>query len=312
MRLLASSTVLLSLLAAAPAQVSSSAQLVGGSVLSGATAAPMPLGANVWNGLSRSCTSSCGTSQLAAGHIGTLTGIDIVWVAGCQATMPGAVLSEATVRYDFSSPIPITARIVVAWTPTSAGTGSALLDVDLGADGLIEANGSAILPVSFGPGATSVQIHVACQATAGVLSGPFGSSFPYSGSAGGNLTVRIEPAHCQAQTIGSACGVSQFGAAGTFLRGCQLTASVPFGAELAVLVLGFLPTAATVPMPPACILHVDPAILVGQFTYGASNATWTITLGPSLLPVTFRAQVFDLDLDGFAALGSQPLLVQWQ
>lgn len=309
---LAFPVALLSLLASATAQVNTAAQLVGGAVQSGANAAPMPVGTNVWNGLSRSCTSSCGTSQIAAGHAGTLLGIDIVWVAGCQATMPGAVLSEATVRYDLSSPIPIPARIIVSWTPSSAGTGTSQLDIDLGADGIVDANGAAILPVSLGPVATSLQIHVACQATAGVLSGPFGSSFPYTGSAGGNLTVRLEPTHCLVQPVGPACGVSQFGAAGTFLRGCQITGNVPFGHELAVLVLGFAQTAATVPLPPNCMLHVDPAILVGQFTYGASNATWTMTLGPSLLPVTFRAQMFDLDLDGFLALGSQPLLVQWQ
>lgn len=306
------SIVVVLLLVAAPAQVSTTAHLVGGNVQAGTTVAPMPVGATIGGSLVRSCAGSSGSSSFALGQVATLTELRLYQSAGCQAMTTGTATADATVRYDFTSPVPFVGRFVVEWNVTDSGTGTSALTVDLGADGTIEATGAAVLPVTFGPGTASLQVHVLCQAVAGGVTGPFGTGFAYQGAAAGNLLVRFEPAHSQAQVVGPTCGIPQFDARGTFLRHVELVGQPPATDEIAVLVLGWTSVGLTLPLPPGCPVLVDPMILEWQLLDPGDQAKWTLVLGPALLPVTFQAQLFGLDLHTFHVTGSHPLLVLWQ
>ena len=79
-----------------PAQVSTSALLVGGAVQSGTTAAPMPLGGAIGNSFVRNCSSACGTANLACGQVASLTQLDLGWSVGCQATSRPKTSSQSS------------------------------------------------------------------------------------------------------------------------------------------------------------------------------------------------------------------------
>lgn len=297
--------------ATARAQVATQATLVGGAVRAGTTLASLPTGNTLVNDLLRSCAGPGGSAHLACGFVESATTIDLQWSLGCTATGTGTAVAEATVRYDFVAATPFTGRLVVTWIPTAAGTGSTLLEVDLGADGTIDANGTAVLPVTFAAGTTSLRLHVLCQAAAGAIQGPFGSSYGYHGNAHGSLGVRLEPDHCSTQAVGAPCGIAQFGAAGTFARDVVLAAEVPQQADLALLALGFTAIAVPLPLPPGCLLHVDPVILDGRLVAPDGAVAWLLAPGATAPPLSFRAQLLGLDLNTLAVTGSQPLLVDW-
>ncbi len=305
------SIALFATLAALPAQVSTTAVLVGGNVQAGAASAPMPLGSAVATGLVRSCAGTTGSAGLSFGQVATMTALDIGWSLSCQANNTGASVAEATVRYTFVSPFAFTGRFVVEWNPTSNGTGASLLELDLGADGTVDANGAAVLPVTFGPNACQLDVHVRCDATAGVVTNPFGGLLPFFGAANGVLTIRLEPTHCVSQVVASACGQATFMASGTFLRGVEARGSVPVGTEIAILALGFAPAVQTIPLPPGCTVNLDAAALYWQPLNGVPEGVWTMSLGPSLLPVSFRAQQFALDVETASVLGSPTLAIDW-
>lgn len=312
MRILLHSILLTSLAAAVPAQMSASAQLTTGTVSSGTVAAAVPGGASVTSGFVRTCSSTCGNANVAGGQSATLEHVDIGWTSSCQAVNPGTSTAEAYVRYDFWTPIAFVGRFVVVWNAQATGSGITQLEVDLGNDGTIEATGGAVLPVTFGPGTVSLQLHLKSEASAGVHVGPFGVTYPYQGGASASVSLRLEPMHCQQQVVGAACGMAQFDATGNFLHGVKLEGPVRFGDEIAVLIMGFAPAALAISLPTTCTMLVDPQITYWQVPDLGEVPAWALTLPPSMLPVTFRAQHFGLDLDTGSVGGSAPLLITWQ
>jgi len=302
------------LLAALPAmaQMSASTHLVTGSLTAGPSFAPMPAGAALGNSFTNGCTGSCGTSSIAGGQMQTLEHLTFGWVATCQANTPGTTVSEATVRYDFTSPLPFIGRFVVSWNANVAGTGSSLLEVDLGADGSIDANGAATLPVTFGPGTRSLQLRIRSQASAGVTVGPFGITYPWQGSASGTVSIRLEPAHCQAQVTAPPCGLPDFAVTNNFLRGAKFAGGVRFQDDFAILVLGLAPASLAIGLPTTCLMQVDPAILEWQLAYPGEIPAWAMSLPLALVPVTFHAQHFGFDAATGSLAGSSPLQIVWQ
>lgn len=296
----------------AMAQMSASTHLVTGSLTAGTSFAPMPAGAALGNSFSNGCNGSCGTSSIAGGQSQTIERLDFGWAATCQANTTGTTVAEATVRYDFTSPVPFVGRFVVSWNVTAAGTGGSLLEIDLGADGSIDANGATVLPVTFGPGTKSLQLRIRSQATAGVTVGPFGVTYPFQGNAAANLLIRLEPTHCQAQVAAPACGLPQFGVTNNFLHAVKFEGPVRFVDDFAILVLGVQPVAMPFNLQTTCILQVEPMILSLQTVYPGDVPAWSVTLPTAMLPISFRAQQFGFDSATWSLAGTSPLQLYWQ
>ncbi len=306
-------STILALLAATPAaaQLQPMSLLQSQTVRAGnALAAPVLVGSDVWGGLSRAVTSSVGHAHLTMAHDLTSTRASIGWQLGGVANAPGDSVTYAAVRYELWAAQPVTARLALDWNVTAAGTGVATVAIDLHGDGSIDANGSAILPVTFGPGSLVVVVTASTQATAGTVYGPWGSWWSYAGSAAAALSLRIEATHATVQASGVGCGpsVPALAAAGNFTNGVDFVGTAP-GNDLAILVLGLQPLAVALPLPPGCTLLVDAIATDLQWLASPQPASWSIAVPPPVRPFTFYGQLLGVTLTPLQIASSAALRV---
>ena len=134
----------------ASAQVVANAPMVTSTVLAGSSAAPPVVpGTNVWSGLVRSVTGAASNASLALTHDLEPTEVSLQWQLSSQAISNSVSIAEAEVRFDIASTIPQTGELIIDWSPTLSGTGLAALTVDVFDDGVVDAQGSATVPVMF-------------------------------------------------------------------------------------------------------------------------------------------------------------------
>ncbi len=292
------------------AQVSPSAMAGGITVRAGAVqAAPVPSGSDVWSGFTRSCTASPGAAWLHVDHAVTSTHVDLHWTLSSQAPATGTAASDGVIRYELWSLATVVGRLVVTWTNAITGSGTSSLGIDLLDDGSVDATGSCVLPVTFGPGGLPFRVHASCLCSAGVVHGPFGSSWSYSGSAQASLSIRFEPTHCQTMEVGAACGSPQLAAVGNLLQGVDVVGDFVPATDAAILVLGNVGTVLPLSLPPACNLLVAPVVTDWRLVDAQHRAIWAIYVPAVVRPLSFRVQMLGFDFDTFFLETSRALQV---
>ena len=305
---------LFTLAAAVPAvaQGTPAATLLARSVRAGGQVAAAPaVGSSVWGGFASGTSGSVGNATCSLQDQLATTSGEMVWNVGCAAVWQGAAEAIVEVRYEFVAPAVGPATILCDWQPGGAGTGACVLQVDLHDDGIVDAVGSASLPVVLGPNPLRVRLRAAATATAGTWSYGWFSSWNYSGSASGLLVLRVLPDHAQVASTAAACSgaAPTFATAPTFAGAIELTGAFGTVDDLALLVLGFGPTAVPLPLPPGCLLTVTPDRTELALVGPERTAAWTLTVPPAVRPLTFHAQLLGVDVAPFSILGSAALAV---
>jgi hypothetical protein len=298
-------------LAAATAQLPTQATWMQGTVRAGNVVVAMPgTGADVMAGVVRSAGGVTGTASLAAAASSTAMAFEAQWSLACAAVSPGTTAANGAIRYLLVAAQPITCQLVVEWTGT-AQNGARTLAIDLYGDGSVDATGAATLPVGFGPGGVVIEVQAGVTASAGSLSGPFGSAWSYQGQATAALRLRLVPDHATVSVEAPGCAPSPLphGAAPDFHGGITFTGEVPGGADLGLAVLGLDPVALPLPWSPGCLLSVDPVVVQMPPPDAARRAAWRLAVLPGGGPWALRSQWLALRLDPLALTTSAALRV---
>lgn len=217
--------------------------------------------------------------------------------------------SGGALRHEFDLARPVMGRLVVEWQTVTSGTGASAFTLDLGADGSIEVDdgmgvGSVALPVALPAGVTRLAIALSASAVAGTIQGPWGIQIDYQGAATAELRVRLEPTHgTVTQFAGGCAGAGTPGLAipattivGNF-DGAVSVLVAPDGVhDVAIVALGLAPTSLPLPVPPFCVLEVDPLITSWQPLDGVAGAAFHLALPVGAPAIGFATQVVGLDL----------------
>ncbi len=303
MRLLVALSGVLLLAASVRSQVLPSATAAGSTVRAGlVTATPLPIGGDVWPGFQRQAAGTVGNAHSLVAHATTPTAITATWQLGCQAVATGSSESVASVRYTFTALQSFTGRFDIGWSPTTTGSGTATLAIDLGDDGIVDGSGAGAIPITFGPGPLVVRVTMQCNATAGSVQGPFGSSWQWSGSASVAGSLQLVAGHATTTVEGNACGtpMPSLQATPDLAGGLELRGGCPAGIDFGLLAVGFLPIVAPLPLPPTCMLLVAPELVDAQLPDAQRAVVWTFAVPLAARPLTLRSQLF-----GFYAATSQ-------
>ncbi|MCB9877796.1 MAG: hypothetical protein H6835_09365 [Planctomycetes bacterium] len=290
---------LLALAAPAAAQIQPSATLVEARVRSGTVATTTPAAwIDVWSGLWRSVSGNSGSAALGIGNSFDAVEVGTQWQLSCAAFGSGLGEAFGDVNYLLDSPVLQQGAVVVEWATVTAGTGATTLAADVGGDGVVEANGAAVIPVTFGPGSLVVRVRAGVEAQAGTVNGPWGTSWSWNGSASAQLRVRFVATHATVTEVAAAtCAPAPTMLARPDLwQGVTFDVAAPADAELALLVFGFDAASAPLPLSSGCTLAVAPAVVaVAPLLVGA--ATFALAVPPALRPASLLAQPIAFDVD---------------
>jgi len=220
-------------------------------------------------------------------------------------------VARADVRYEFTSPITQFGMLSIEWAPQLQGTGVATLAVDVFEDGFVDANGSYALPVAFNQTPLVVVVRAEVRADAGVVNGPWGTSWNWSGQASADLRVRFVPIHANATVAAtSTCANGPLLEARPDLHGgVRLDALAAPADELLVFALGFAPENLPLPWSNGCTLLVDPVATGSALLAGDPSASWSVAVPAAVRPVSFYAQVLAFDADAVAIRAGHALRV---
>jgi len=289
------SLCVLTVATAASAQVVATAPMVTSTVLAGSSAAsPVVPGTNVWSGLVRSVTGAASNASLALTHDLKPTEVSLQWQLSSQAISNSVSIAEAEVRFDIASTIPQTGELIIDWSPTLTGTGLAALTVDVFDDGVVDAQGSATVPVMFDHQSPLIlRVNAGTSAQAGTFQGPWGSTWTWSGGAAAQLSIRFVPTHAQVTTVAAqACSPTPtLQAVPDLHEGVELQAIGLPNDQLALFALGFQPMISPLPLSAGCSLLVDPVVVVSQPLQPATLAHQPVPIPLSLRPTSFLAQL---------------------
>jgi len=273
----------------------------------GQQAAFVPPGADVSHGAQLHASGGRGDAHLQLASTWDTAAIDLRWDLACAAWSQTTATSDSATRHEWTSPRTIQGLLVITWTPTTTGSGTASCAIDLFDDGSIEATGSAVLPFTLPAGVTPLRVRASTAATAGTIQGPFGSQWSFQGQASGTLTLRFEPDHCSAQELGAGCPGPQLTASGNFVGGADLRAQCGLADDLAIAVLGIDQVASNLPMAPQCVLWTTPLVTMWQPTPVHGAVSWSVPLRVGFGPVSFAAQVVAFDADAGVVTTSRAL-----
>lgn len=275
------------------------------------TAPSVAPGTDVWSGLSRQANGTTGSAWLSVQHAASTTQITVAWQAGCQAVANGSCASDGSLRYRFDSPVPFVGQLAVGWSTTLTGTGASSLALDLHDDGSIDANGATTLPVAFGPAPLFVRVTTSASANAGTLSGPFGSSWSWWGSASTWLALQLTASPAIVSVEAAGCGNPAPGltAQADLAQGIELRGACPPSVDLAILVLGFLPVPQLLPWSPFCTMHVAPVLTEWSWPDAQRSAVWSLPVPFAVRPVTMRTQMLGLAVAAFELTTSPALRI---
>lgn len=298
--------------AAAVAQVVPLATATGCLAKVGATVQAIAGGTDVTAGTAVGVGTGSGNAALHfvpdQDTVAVLLGYDAASVAVATTTAQ----ASAEIRHEVWSARPLVGRLVVTWSTTVSGTGSATFGIDVGDDGSVEATGAAVVPCALVAGMTPIRVRIATAANAGTVSGPWGTGFSYQGAASAHLTIRFEPMHCSATALGGGCPGTQLNAIGNLAGGVDLRASCGSGDDLAVLLLAFDPAMAVSTPFPACTLLAAPVATLWSVPDTTHAARWSFVWPTGVGPVAFAAQVIAIDASPFVASASGALAVACQ
>lgn len=179
------------------------------------------------------------------------------------------------------------------WNP-----GSTLVsNVDVGANGSVELQLIPVpisyeLPIAMAPGALPIRVHNTLTSAVGFVIGSTSMSWgvAYSFEPDPDWTTVVATPAC-------APGAPQLVAQPTYERTIdfQLSQLAPVGTSVGMLVLGYDPAAAVLPLPPYCVLGVSPAA-VGLFVPGgAGTANHGFDMRPWPSGFAFSAQALAFD-----------------
>tara|TARA_R110002096_G_scaffold7246_1_gene31930 strand:- start:67 stop:1020 length:954 start_codon:yes stop_codon:yes gene_type:complete len=284
----------------ASAQVTTSAQLVGGQVLAGvsASAAIVP-GTDAWSGLSRAANSGANASSLALAHqLGTVD-IELQWQLSTQAITNGNSVSHAEVRYELVSPILQTGELLIDWQPASTGTGQATVAIDVYDDGYVDTQTSAAIPVVFGTGQYPLILRVTAEASAqaGSMQGPWGTSWSWNGTASGQLRIRFVPRHATATTLTpqTCAPVPALTSQPDLHEGVRLAGLCAPTDHFALFALGFQAADQPLPLSTNCRLLITPVVALVHALQPGTAIHQSIPVPPAARPVHFLAQLIALN-----------------
>jgi hypothetical protein len=260
---------------------------------------PMVPGSDIWPGYWRVANAAVSSSSVMLSHQLTAVNVDLQWQLDCHANINDSAIAAAEVVYELASPYPQVGNLVVEWLPALQGTGQASLQVDLYDDGVVDAVSSATIPTAFGQTPLIMRVHVQTAAHAGSFQGPWGSSWTWSGAAGGDLRIRFVPTHSTSlaavmQPCSSGVGLQ---AQSNLNQGVQLQAQCAVADDLALFVLGFQTADLPLPLSSTCRLLVDELVVIGQQLIVGSIAEHSIAVPLAVRPAFFYAQAVALDVD---------------
>jgi len=281
------------LMAPLTAQVVVQATLLQRTVRSGGNAVAWPApGGDV--------TGGAGMSVVGAGavleHTVTPVDVQVAWRLQCQPPWIGTANVDVEVLYLFLSATTTPAVLQLDWLAATTGNGSVGVMVDVHDDGVVDATGSAAVPLVVGPSPIYVRVRVTGAANAGTASSWY-TTWHWTGSVAADLAMRLVPTHASVAKIAEPCGAGapELRVAADFAGGVELAAA---GAahDLGALVFGFAPTGPFVlPWAPGCSLAVteDVVVLVDLTEPLVAN----LGVPDAVRPICFDVQCLGVGLD---------------
>jgi hypothetical protein len=300
------------LASAVEAQLWPAANVVNGAVVAGGVAAPLPApNVPAWGALVLPAASGGCVANAALVHTIADTEVRATWTLLGRAMGGGSTPVPSTadleLRYEFWSAFAQPLRLDVAWSLQLHGTGTALLRVDVGDDGVVDATGAASLQIAPSAGPVVVRVRAAANAQSFTQAGPFGSSWTWTGEAAATLDLRLAPAHAVVGVAAAATcpAAPSLTAAPDFAHGVVFAADAPTH-DLVVLALGLSPAALPLPWSPGCVLALDP--IVSPWGPGQPG-TFQVVVPPAVRPAAFRAQAVGVALGAPTLSASRALVI---
>jgi len=291
---------------ALPAQIAAFADVDALTLTAGGVAAaPLTPDLDAWPGVARSVTSSAGSGAVTMQHTLDDVEVGVLWQLSANAVGDGAVALHANVRYELFS-VPQDGELIVEWLVDVDDDASASLHIDLGDDGVVDATGSATIPLAFGLQPFALRVWVDANAVAGTFQGPWGSSWSWDSSFEASLRVRFVPTHATATPLAppTCAPAPELSIRADLLQGVQLRAQTAAPADLVLFALGFAPAAAPLPASAGCALLVEPVATLWAPVSADGAATVSVAVPPAVRPAQFDAQAIAVDLQPFGLRAS--------
>lgn len=286
------------LMAPLTAQVVVQATLLQRSVRSGGNAVAWPAaGADVTGGAGMSVVGASAILE----HTVAPVGVQLEWRLQCQPPWIGQANVDVDVLYLFGTGSAVPAVLELDWLAATTGNGAVDLLVDVHDDGVVDATGSAVVPLVVGPSPTYVRVRATGAAQAGTASSWY-TTWHWTGSVTADLTIRLVPTHASVVPLASPCAdaAPDLRVAADFAGGVEL-AAVAGAANLGVLVFGFAPAVPVVlPWTPGCSLAVteDVVVLVDL----GEPLVASLVVPDAVRPICFDVQCVGVALDPLTVL----------
>ncbi|MBL8736402.1 MAG: hypothetical protein JNL12_08260 [Planctomycetes bacterium] len=281
------------LMAPLTAQVVVQATLLQRTVRSGGNAV-------TWPAAGDDVTGGAGMSVVGAGavleHAVTSCDVQVAWSLQCQPPWIGNANVDVDVLYLFGTGSSTPAVLDIDWLAATTGNGAVSLLVDVHDDGVVDATGSAVVPLVVGPYPTYVRVRVTGAAQAGTASSWY-TTWHWTGSVAADLAMRLLPTHASVVSLASPCddAAPELRVAADFAGGVEL-AAVAGAQDLGVLVFGFAPAVPVVlPWTPGCSLAVaeDVVVLVDL----GEPLVASLVVPDAVRPICFDVQCVGVALD---------------
>ncbi|MCA8948285.1 MAG: hypothetical protein KDE27_02210 [Planctomycetes bacterium] len=280
-----------------PAQVIPVASAASVGVHAGPSHTVLPVGADVSTGVRVALQTAIGDASYDFSPAWDATAVGLVFDVESRAFQATAAASGGETLHELWSARPIVGRFVIEWSVAVTGTGAASFAFDLGDDGVVDVTASGIVNATLPAGRTPLRVRVDTAATAASVSGPWGTSITYQGTARAQLAIRFEPTHCAALPFAAACGGPTTTIAGNFTGGASVRAHCAPVDDLVIAVFGFGPQSIALPLSAGCRLRVDPVTSAWRVPGPTGDAEWPSSLPVGAPALTFATQVVGLDVD---------------
>ncbi|MBM4061953.1 MAG: hypothetical protein FJ265_12790 [Planctomycetes bacterium] len=283
--------------------------VAAGIVVQAGTAAPVQVlsGTNVDPGVFRAVANTTGGASFGAVHATTTAAVELRWDLAVAAQHAGAVGAQGAIRYELSAPETVAGELVVEWTAASSGTGAASFAFDLFDDQIDVVTAPASYALQLGRAPLPFRAWAAATASAGTVSGPWGTQWSYRGTAAGTLVIRFVPRHCTVVVVAPGCASPQFDAVPNLLGGADLRGRCGQAGDLAVFVLGFDQQPMVLPLAPGCALATTPVATIWSVPDARGEASWSLAIPAAARPVACTAQLVGIDLLAALATTSRAL-----
>lgn len=288
------------LMAPLTAQVVVQATLLQRTVRSGGNAV-------AWPAPGDDVTGGAGMSVVGAGAVleHTVTPVDaqVEWSLQCQPPWIGNASLDVDVLYLFAAGSTTPASLELDWLAATTGNGSVNLLVDVHDDGVVDATGSAAVPLVVGPYPVYVRVRAIGAANAGTATSWY-TTWHWTGSVAADLTMRLVPTHTMVVPIAPACRdvAPALSVAPDFVGGVEIATVFADAADLGAFVFGFQPRAAVaLPWSPGCPLSVAEDVVILTSAVRPRLVAY-LALPVGLRPASFEVQCLGVELDPFTVL----------